>query len=311
MAKKEEASKIKLPSFFQKLKNPKISGPLVFILALIIFLSVFGVGIYKRGWDDKFTQAVSKIVPYPAVLVDYRPVSYASYLNRLKAIKFYQKQFKSVDYNSQEGKQFLKDLKDQVVNQLVEDKIISWQAKKYKLTVTQEELDKEYSKLAEEAGNEEKMKEVLAKYFDWTVSDFKQELRGQMLKQKVEEKVTADEEINKEAKNKALDLLEKLKKGASFEETAKKYSQDTKASQGGDAGWQDKASINPDIANKAFEIKIGQLSDVIKTVNGFYIIKVVERKENQVHIQQILIKGKSFGDWLKEQKAKVKIKRLI
>jgi len=83
-----------------------------------------------------------------------------------------------------------------------------------------------------------------------------------------------------EIRKKAEDVLEKARKGANFEELAKKYSEDdaTKV-KGGDLGWIQKGQTVPEFENAAFALKKGQISGLVKTMFGFHIIKLVDREE--------------------------------
>lgn len=76
----------------------------------------------------------------------------------------------------------------------------------------------------------------------------------------------------------AQDVEDQLKKGASFEDLAKKYSIDSSASRGGDLGWFSKGSMVPDFEKAAFGLKEGQVSAPVKTQFGYHIIKVTGKR---------------------------------
>jgi peptidyl-prolyl cis-trans isomerase D len=82
-----------------------------------------------------------------------------------------------------------------------------------------------------------------------------------------------------EIHKKAEDILAQLKKGANFEDLAKKYSEDpgTKA-KGGDLGWIVRGQTVPEFEKVAFSLPVGQISGIIKTQYGFHIIKVLGRE---------------------------------
>ncbi len=76
----------------------------------------------------------------------------------------------------------------------------------------------------------------------------------------------------------ANNILAQLKKGASFEDLAKKYSTDATAAKGGDLGWFSKGSMVPDFEKAVFSLKEGELSNVVKTPYGFHIIKLTGKR---------------------------------
>ena len=76
----------------------------------------------------------------------------------------------------------------------------------------------------------------------------------------------------------AQDILGQIKKGGNFEELAKKYSIDSAKAMGGDLGWFSKGSMIPDFEKVAFGMKVGDISDVVKTQFGYHIIKLTGKR---------------------------------
>jgi len=83
-----------------------------------------------------------------------------------------------------------------------------------------------------------------------------------------------------EIRQKAEDVLKQAKKGAKFEDLAKKYSEDPGTKdKGGDLGWITQGQTVPEFEKTAFGLEKGRISDLVKTQYGFHIIKVLD-KEN-------------------------------
>ena len=81
------------------------------------------------------------------------------------------------------------------------------------------------------------------------------------------------------ARAKAEDLLKQLKNGANFAELAKKNSEDTTASVGGDLGWIKKGQMVAPFENSAFSMNKGQMSDLVQTNYGFHIIQTEDKQD--------------------------------
>ena len=76
------------------------------------------------------------------------------------------------------------------------------------------------------------------------------------------------------AQAKANDVLVQIRKGASFEDIAKKYSDGPTAAQGGDLGLFKRGALAKELEDKTFAMKAGDISDVIRTKQGYVILKV-------------------------------------
>lgn len=81
------------------------------------------------------------------------------------------------------------------------------------------------------------------------------------------------------ARTKTEGLLKQLKDGADFAELAKSHSICPMAPQGGDLGFFPRGHFAPAFENVAFELEIGQISDIVETDYGYHIIKVSDHKE--------------------------------
>jgi peptidyl-prolyl cis-trans isomerase SurA len=81
-----------------------------------------------------------------------------------------------------------------------------------------------------------------------------------------------------EAEAKANQILELLKKGAKFEDLAKKSSDGPTASQGGSLGEFKRGELAKDLEDKTFALKAGENTGVIRTRQGFIILKATSHR---------------------------------
>ena len=80
------------------------------------------------------------------------------------------------------------------------------------------------------------------------------------------------------AEAKANDLLKQIRGGASFEDIAKKDSDGPSAAQGGDLGAFKRGTLAKELEDKTFAMKAGEVTDVIRTKQGYVILKVVSHQ---------------------------------
>ena len=130
-------------------------------------------------------------------------------------------------------------------------------------------------------------KEELQQFYDEHKSQLEQpeqiRLSELLITEKKDKAPPADEEQElAAAKAKAEDLVAQIRKGASFEEIAKKNSDGSTAAQGGDLGYFKRATLAKELEDKTFAMKPGEVSDVIRTKQGFVILKVTEHQQSGV-----------------------------
>jgi peptidyl-prolyl cis-trans isomerase C len=95
--------------------------------------------------------------------------------------------------------------------------------------------------------------------------------------------VPAEEEVHARhilvaSEDEAKAIEDQLKKGADFAELAKQKSKDPGAADGGDLGYFTKDQMVPELADAAFKLDKGQISDPIHTQFGWHVIKVEDKR---------------------------------
>ena len=92
------------------------------------------------------------------------------------------------------------------------------------------------------------------------------------------------------ARAEAEEILEQLRKGADFQELARRYTDEPGGRErAGDLGWFRMGQMVPEFERAAFSLPPGAISNVVETSFGFHIIKVERVKGGERHARHILI----------------------
>ena len=106
----------------------------------------------------------------------------------------------------------------------------------------------------------------------------------------------SDEEVA-EVKERLNSYRERVLRGEKFGALARLYSDDPgSSSKGGDLGFVERGTLYPEFEAVAFNLKSGEISQVVKTQAGYHIIQMIERRGESIRVAHILIQPKPSTD---------------
>ncbi len=112
------------------------------------------------------------------------------------------------------------------------------------------------------------------------------------------------EEAKLEVREKLLNLRKRIINGERFLTLAVLYSEDKgTAIKGGELGFTNKADLVTEFANSAFSLKEGIVSTIVETEFGYHIIKLIDRRNDQVNVRHILMKPKTSPEAKQQAKS--------
>lgn len=247
--------------------------------------------------------------------------------------------------------------RNEVLEQLINNKLLMQEARKNGVKIDQKEVDERLSQIKARFPSEEDFTKALG-MDGMTVDNLKKNVEEQLLirglvqqelahkamiaPREVEEyykshagDFSEGETINvcnilikhkKRAENepdKAWDMISNIRKevknGADFEVLAKRYSEGPNAAKGGDMGFFGRGTMMKEIEEVAFNMKVGEVSEIIKTDTGYHILYLKARRSPRlVPIQDVSkdIEKELFqrkieelkGDYVKEIRKKAFVK---
>ncbi len=105
-------------------------------------------------------------------------------------------------------------------------------------------------------------------------------------------------------------LRHRIEMGESFEDLARRYSEDASAPQGGDLGWTSPGDMVPPFEQAMNTLQPGQVSDVVATPFGWHLIKVEDRRTKdmqseyrRMQARQLLFQRRAdpaFEEWVSQ-----------
>lgn len=115
-----------------------------------------------------------------------------------------------------------------------------------------------------------------------------------------------------DARNRLIQLKERIENGASFEDLAKLHSDDLSASKGGDLGWLNPGDTVPEFERTMDGLKPGDVSAPVQSPFGWHLIQVLERRDQDVTQERKRLEARrairerksdeAFDDWVRQQR---------
>jgi parvulin-like peptidyl-prolyl isomerase len=233
----------------------------------------------------------------------------------------------------------LAPLRRRVVQRMVEEELLVQESRRLGIMISNDEIDQDMAVASTRFENPAAFRQALERQH-WDEIQYRRHLKRQraidrLLAREVDPVVTVSEEeirhyyaanrqrfhipekirvrhivIRKNAEDEKAStdsayrqitmIKEKLDQGGDFAALAEQYSQEPAREQGGDLGFIQRDQMPPSIAPVVFDLAVGEISPILTTANGYYLIQVTERlaahvisfEEARTEIQKTLLQVK-------------------
>ena len=259
------------------------------VVAVVAFFVFCVLDIYKFQSTSAFIYRVSEVVPFPVAKAGSDYVSYYNYLFELRRNMHYYSTQQQANFSTKSGQTQLDSLKKQAMNDVITLSYTKQLARKHHVYVSQQDVNSALDLVKAEnrlGTSNAELASVLKDYWGWTENDFKQELKQELLEQKVV--AVMDSTTN----NLAQSVYQKVIHGGNFSALAGQYSQDPSTKSNGgqypETITPSTTNIAPQVMQELYKLKVNQVSPIINTGYSLEILKVLSRHQNQItaaHIQ--------------------------
>ncbi|MEO8356512.1 MAG: peptidylprolyl isomerase [Chloroflexota bacterium] len=161
-------------------------------------------------------------------------------------------------------------------------------------------------------GYQGQFNETLTQFKDYEISEktLRSVYEVQILRTKLQDEMSKDlpqtevqvlaRHVLVEDEATAKTVTELLKQGVDFAKVAADFSKDTSsAARGGELGWTPVSSFVTEFADAVSTLKIGEISEPVKTEFGYHVIEVIAREELPLTASQFEQKKQTvFNEWL-------------
>ncbi len=228
------------------------------------------------------------------------------------------------------------DMKCEILENFLIDKLLIAEAELDTLievtpNEVNQQMDRQLQMYISYMGSEKAVEDYFKKSIVEIKSEMQDNIRNQLLSQKMREKIVKDVEVTpsevryyyrnlpkeeipivpteyeyqqitiqpqislgeeNSVKARLRELKKRIEDGASFATMAVLYSEDGSAKDGGVIGYKGRAELDPAYAAAAFNLKGDKISNVVKSEFGYHIIQLVDRKGDKVNTRHILLRPK-------------------
>lgn len=290
----------------------------IVLIFLVAILSVLAYGTNTQV-GAKISAQISKVVPFPAAIVGFNDIIFMKEVeaNLATVEKFYESQnFGAeglrVDFTTEEGKKRLRIKQREVLDKMVEDRIIENLAKKQGISVTNADAQKVLTLKLNEFGTAEDVKADLKNSYGWDIDDFKEKVViPSLYADALALKVANENPDEIQAKSKMEKAQKELASGKEFVQVVRSYSEGASKDEGGELGWVTKDQVLPELQKELFENGDFKAGSIIESSIGFHLVEIRDSKEEEgvkkLQLRQIFVSKNTFADWLENQKKQIKV----
>lgn len=235
-----------------------------------------------------------------------------------------------------------KVLTDQVLNRLVEERLILQQAKNMNMQVDDSALNKALISIAKNNNSDLPSFRKMLEADGYDYIEFREQIRKDMLINQVQQQrvgyniMVSEDEIDRlvtemqtkdtphtqyrvghilialprnpsseqvqTAQAKAKEAMQALKKSTAFSQVALKYSDSSNVLQQADLGWRTQAQLPSMVSSIVPKMEVGEIAEPLRNNSGLHVIQLLEKRQQTLQSAQLGMQREKAREYLYQQK---------
>ncbi|MDP2693223.1 MAG: peptidylprolyl isomerase [bacterium] len=300
--------------------------------SLVVLAGVFGVAytVYavKNASTSPTVLKVAAVLNLPVAKVNGESIPYVLYVDDVQTLNAFYKKAPEGSFPPATDD----EISDQVLSRLIVNSLLKDIARKNKLVVSDEDVQKSKDTIFAGYGTEEEVEAELKTQYGWDIPTYIEKIvKPMLLEQKVSEAFGASEieadaegyeggdelrashilfriedeegnELDKDVVIKsAQEILARALSGEDFAALASEFGSDATKDLGGDLNWFSKGMMVPEFETAAYSTKVGEVRpELVETQFGYHVLKVTDKRT-----------VRNFGAYINDKISNAKIEILV
>jgi len=289
-------------------------GPGLRLLLGLVLLCLILIGgvttfVYTQSPEDAAVRAIVEQVPYPAVLVNWQPITIESYLKERDALMKY---YESAETPLEEGQE--ESVGNDVVETLVNKVAVDQLAVRYGITLDEARVEEMAAELT--GDDDGAFNQQLKSQFGWTREEFEERvIKSIVLASQVSTHVAETESIQQPRREQMGSALERIEGGEAFADVATSISEQYPSVRGGDIGYVKISQLPETWKESVTSLEAGEHTGIVEEEQAFLVFKVIERVEagedSEVQLSAVVVPKRALQEVVDEYLSESTVWELI
>ena len=272
------------PTFFDRVsisvsKWKLVSG--LFIVLVILVLSI-PIIFYKSSIESKFVNSIASALNLPIASVNGESIGFRTFAADVEALNnFFEDESNVTSYDISNLGEVPEEsqIRDLVLKRHTRVLLIRQSLASLGESISEEDVQEQLNEIIRETGGEEELTKIVADLYSWTVDDFIiKALKPLLEEERLTIYVSTDQSLNSDKKSTIDQVATSIASGESFEDVARRESEDVTAEVGGNLDWFTRGTMVKAFEDQVLQLEVGDISEPFETNFGWHVVMLTDRE---------------------------------